>query len=175
MVEKRNVAKRKDAGDDPGKDDCLADEIHLETMESKGDEETKGEASVEPTKSTKGKRVTKFPEQRPLNRETVQAYSRWLHRNTPLNRYFRVKVPWKTIAIAFLFLCVGTVLLYIGINELLTTGTETEAWEKVVLGAMLFIPGSFHSFLAVQALRGVPGYDYEHLTVFENEKFFEED
>ena len=33
----------------------------------------------------------------------------------------------------------------------------------------------FHSFLAVQALRGAPGYDYEHLTTFESEKYFEED
>ena len=110
-----------------------------------------------------------------MNRETVQAYSRWLHHNAPPNRYFKVKIPYKTIAIAFVFLVVGTIMLWFGINELLETGNTTEAWEKIVLGAILFIPGSFHSFLAVQALRGVPGYDYEHLTVFENDKFFEED
>ena len=50
-----------------------------------------------------------------------------------------------------------------------------EAWEKILLGSILWIPGSFHSFLAVQALRGAPGYNYEHLTVFENDQFFEED
>ena len=83
-----------------------------------------------------------------MNRETVQAYSRWLHRNTPENRYFRVKIPWRTICVAFLFLIVGTILLYVGINELMS-GDGSEAWEKVVLGGLLFIPGSFHSFLAV--------------------------
>ena len=51
---------------------------------------------------------------------------------------------------------------------------NTEPWEKIVLGAILFIPGSFHTFLAVQAIRGVAGWNYEHLTVFENDQFFEE-
>ena len=110
-----------------------------------------------------------------MTRETVQAYSRWLHRNTPENRYFKVKIPWKTIIIAFIFFIVGTVMLYLGIEEFRASGNCTEAWEKLLLGLILFIPGSFHSFIAVQALRGVEGYDYEHLTVFENEKYFEDD
>ena len=110
-----------------------------------------------------------------MNRETVQQYSRWLHRNTPLNRYFKVKIPYKTILIAFIFLCVGTFLLGYGIKEITEMGYyNTEPWEKIVLGAILFIPGSFHTFLAVQAIRGVPGWNYEHLTVFENDQFFEE-
>ena len=66
-------------------------------------------------------------------------------------------------------------MLYLGISEMIETGSATEAWEKILLGLIMFIPGSFHTFLAFQALRGAQGYDYEHLTVFENDKFFEED
>ena len=137
-------------------------------------EETKDAQSNSETEENKSN-ADQRPFSKHLTRDTVQAYSRWLHRNTPENRYFKVKIPWKTIFVAFLFLIVGTVMLYIGFNELLNGEGGTPAWEKIVLGFMLFIPGSFHSFLAVQALRGVQGYDYEHLTVFENDKFFEED
>ena len=85
---------------------------------------------------------------RPLTRETVQAYSRWLHQNTPENCYFKIKVPWKTILIAFVFFIVGTILLYIGFSEMAANGNTTEVWEKIILGLILFIPGSFHTFLA---------------------------
>ena len=66
----------------------------------------------------------------------------------PANHYFKIKVPWKTILIAFVFLIVGTGLLYIGFDEMMANGNTSEAWEKIILGAILFIPGSFHSFLA---------------------------
>ena len=83
-----------------------------------------------------------------MTRDTVQAYSRWLHRNTPENYYFKVKVPWKTILIAFVFLIVGSVLLCLGFSEMAENGNTSEVWEKIILGLILFIPGSFHSFLA---------------------------
>ena len=107
----------------------------------------------------------------PLKRDMVKAYSRYFHRNTPENKYFREKIPWKTILIAFLFLIMGTGLLIWGISDAMEK-PFSECYEKILLGAILFIPGSYHSFLACMALRGVDGYDYEHLTVFENEDFF---
>ena len=58
-------------------------------------------------------------------------------------------MPWKTIFIAFVFLIVGTIMLYLGFDELLNGESGQIAWEKIVLGLILFIPGSFHSFLAV--------------------------
>ena len=66
------------------------------------------------------------------------------------------------------------IFLSIGLNELLTQGIS-EAYEKLILGSILFIPGSYHTLLAVQALRGVEGWDYHDLTVFENDDFFDED
>ena len=75
--------------------------------------------------------------------------------------------------VAFLFLILGVFLIYLGIEEL-RAGETSNALERFCLGTILFIPGSYHSVLAIQALRGIPGWDYEHLTVFENEAFFKE-
>ena len=136
------------------------------------EEETKETASD----SQDEKQPEKRPQfKKPLTRDSVQAYSRWLHRNTPENHYFKVKIPWKTILIAFVFLVVGTILLYIGFSDMAELGNVTEVWEKLILGFILFIPGSFHTFLAIQALRGVPGWDYQDLTVFESESYFNDD
>ena len=104
----------------------------------------------------------------PLSRENLHAYSRFLHNKAPLNRYFREKIPYKTIMIAFLFLALGILMFYMGVCELLA-GDSSAALERFVLGGILFIPGSYHSFLAVMVLRGVAGYTYEHLTVFESD------
>ena len=51
----------------------------------------------------------------------------------------------------------------------------SEAYEKLILGSIMFIPGSYHTVLAIQALRGVQGWDYQDLTVFESEGFHDED
>ena len=59
--------------------------------------------------------------------------------------------------------------------ELKAGGDTSKIAERLTLGAILFIPGSYHSVLAFNALRGLPGWDYEHLTVFENEEFFHDD
>ena len=104
----------------------------------------------------------------PLTRENLHAYSRYLHNKALPNRYYKEKIPYKTIFIAFLFLFLGILMFYMGVTELLA-GDSSAALERFVLGGILFIPGSYHSFLAVMALRGVAGYDYEHLTVFESD------
>ena len=147
MVEKRNTAAFRKINlnaPEPSPEDV--DEIHLT---GRAEEETKGvsSSSEEETKGEEKEEVSKFPIKRPLNREGVQAYSRWLHRNCPPNYYFRVKIPYKTILIAIVFLIVGFVLLYMGITEMMARG-DTEAIEKLVLGCILFIPGSFHTFIA---------------------------
>ena len=97
-----------------------------------------------------------------------------MHKKTPGNFYFREKIPWKTILIAFLFLILGTLFLYLGFSEL-QDGETGKAAERLTLGFILFVPGSYHSFLAFMALRGIKGWDYEHLTVFENDDFHNDD
>ena len=110
----------------------------------------------------------------PLTKDKLAAYSRYLHNKVPPNLYFRVKIPWKTIFIAFVFLVVGTVFLCWGLSEFLELGIQ-ESYEKFLLGFILFIPGSYHTFIAAMALLGRPGYDYQNLTTFESENFFDDD
>ena len=104
----------------------------------------------------------------------IRAYSRYFHRHTPENPYFKIKIPWKTILVAFIFLILGTFMLVWGIQDTFEK-PFSECYEKILLGAILFIPGSYHSFLACMALRGVQGWDYEHLTVFEDDTYFQDD
>ena len=61
--------------------------------------------------------------------------------------------------IAFVFLLVGTIMICWGISETLELGLA-ESYEKFLLGGILFIPGSYHTFIAVMALLGNQGYDY---------------
>ena len=99
-----------------------------------------------------------------------------MHAKTPANFYFREKIPYKTILVAFLFLVLGTIFLILGGQELTEEVIDwTKATERLILGGILFIPGSYHSFLAFMVLRGAQGYDYQNLTVFENDDFHHND
>jgi len=71
-----------------------------------------------------------------------------LHRCAPENKYFKAKIPWRTIFISFLFFIGGVIFYAIGINELLANGISN-AYEKLILGSILFIPGSYHTVLAI--------------------------
>ena len=66
-----------------------------------------------------------------------------------------------TFFIAFVFLVVGTLFLFLGLEEMYTTGSITESYEKILLGLIMFIPGSYHTFLAFMACRNVRGWDYD--------------
>ena len=110
----------------------------------------------------------------PVSRDQLSAWSKLLHRNAPANLYPRIKVPWRTILVSLVFFLIGTVMLIWGVHDF-RHKSLAEAYEKFILGLILFIPGSYHTFLAVQALRGVDGWDYQNLTVFESERFFEEE
>ena len=109
-----------------------------------------------------------------MQREQLSAWSKWLHRNAPQNIYYRQKVPWKTIFVSFLFFIGGLVFLSLGFIEW-AESSFSDAYEKLILGSILFIPGVYHTVLAIQALRGIEGWGYENLTVFENENFFNDD
>ena len=58
----------------------------------------------------------------------------------------------------------------IGFNKCLEEGIKS-SWEFFALGSILFIPGSYHVFVAVMACKRVPGYDYDQVSVFEGEDF----
>ena len=44
-----------------------------------------------------------------------------------------------------------------------------KAYELFILGAILFIPGSYHTFIAFMACRRVPGYSFEEVAVFDED------
>ena len=50
----------------------------------------------------------------------------------------------------------------------------SDAYEKIILGLIMFIPGSYHTVLAIQALRGIEGWDFKDLTVFESDKWHDD-
>ena len=102
-------------------------------------------------------------------------WSRELHAKSRSNQFFVEKIPYKTILVAFLFLIGGTIFMYLGLEELLTTGSISESYEKILLGLIMFIPGSYHSFLAFMACRKAEGWNYDDLTTFESDDFHDKD
>ena len=49
-----------------------------------------------------------------------------------------------------------------------------DSYEFFLLGCIMFIPGSYHTFLAMMAFRQVPGYNYDEVAIFD-EDFNKED
>ena len=42
-----------------------------------------------------------------------------------------------------------------------------EAYEFFIIGSILFIPGSYHTFIAIMACKRIPGYSYEDVAIFD--------
>ncbi len=84
----------------------------------------------------------------PKTREELTVWSRMLHRRGPRNLYYKIKIPWKTILVAFIFFVLGSAFLIWGAHECQTSGIGA-AYEKIILGLILFIPGSYHTFLTI--------------------------
>jgi hypothetical protein len=57
-------------------------------------------------------------------------------------------VPWKTIFVSFLFFIGGLVFLSLGFIEWAET-SFSDSYEKLILGSILFIPGVYHTVLAI--------------------------
>ena len=43
------------------------------------------------------------------------------------------------------------------------------SYEFFLLGGIMFIPGSYHSFLALMAARGVAGYSFDEVSIFDDD------
>ncbi|KAF9302517.1 hypothetical protein BGZ74_005249 [Mortierella antarctica] len=76
-------------------------------------------------------------------------------------------VPWKSIILAVVLLVIGVVGLTIG--SLLKVGiiTSPDWMDKgtvlLILGALCFIPGSYHVALAYYAYQDYEGYSFSHI------------
>ncbi|XP_029644814.1 transmembrane protein 230 isoform X1 [Octopus sinensis] len=80
------------------------------------------------------------------------------------------KIPYKAIALATALFAVGTLLISIG--ALLLTGHISSeyadrTWPLLILGALMFIPGSYHVMIAYYAYKGYEGYSFEDIPDFD--------
>jgi hypothetical protein len=66
-----------------------------------------------------------------------------------------------------LFFIGGIIFLTIGIHKALDQGF-LNSYEFFLLGGILFIPGSYHVFVALMACRKMPGYSYSDVAVFDD-------
>jgi len=82
----------------------------------------------------------------------------------------KTKVPWKAISYAVILLLIGTILLTIGC--LIVTGHIDQEkhnerfWPMILLGALMFIPGSYHTYFAYKAFIGDPNWSFEEFPDF---------
>ena len=40
-------------------------------------------------------------------------------------------------------------------------------WPMIIFGALMFIPGSYHVYLALNAYLGTPGYSFDDIPEFD--------
>ncbi|BFZ01824.1 hypothetical protein BsWGS_04863 [Bradybaena similaris] len=81
-----------------------------------------------------------------------------------------LKVPYKAILLATALFVVGSILIIIG--ALLFTGYisvqySDRTWPLLLLGALMFIPGAYHTRIAYYAYKGYEGFSFEDIPEFE--------
>ena len=96
----------------------------------------------------------------------------------------RTKIPYRTIAACILFFIVGSYFVWQGISNYVNDVRPTynvdgerigaEPWELIVLGMLMFIPGSYHVFVALMACCEQPGYTYKDVSAYETDEWHNE-
>lgn len=81
------------------------------------------------------------------------------------------RIPWKAIGYALLLFAAGTLLLVMG--SLLVTGYFDEkyadrTWPVIILGALMFIPGAYHSYVAYYAFQGYEGFSFDDIPSYDD-------
>jgi len=80
-------------------------------------------------------------------------------------------IPWKAISYAVILFVVGTALLVAGslihIGHVDNEKYGDRLWPLMIFGALMFIPGSYHVYLAVNAFLGTPGYSFDDIPEFD--------
>eukprot|EP00049_Salpingoeca_infusionum_P005586 m.94008 g.94008 ORF g.94008 m.94008 type:complete len:120 (-) comp13014_c0_seq1:614-973(-) len=84
-----------------------------------------------------------------------------------------VKVPTRSILLAIFLLLGGTVLLLFGCLAFLGhIGSHDEKENKwlsmIIVGSIMTLPGGYHTYLAFQAWREVPGYSFADIPSFDD-------
>eukprot|EP00050_Salpingoeca_kvevrii_P010326 m.7703 g.7703 ORF g.7703 m.7703 type:complete len:115 (-) comp2790_c0_seq2:45-389(-) len=80
------------------------------------------------------------------------------------------KVPVRSIVLAVVLFIVGSVFLIVG-TCLFTGVIDTKYSDRwlpmAILGGLMFIPGSYHTYLAYYAWQGAPGYTFDDIPDFD--------
>ena len=81
-----------------------------------------------------------------------------------------VKIPWRAVSYAVILFLGGSTLLIIG-SLIITGHIDSEKhgerfWPLVLLGALMFIPGSYHTFYAYKAFTGDPAWTFDDFPDF---------
>lgn len=82
----------------------------------------------------------------------------------------KCRVPWRAIMFAlFLFVNGTLVLLYSAFNLFDTEDSEARSRSTalLVLGLLMFIPGSYHVALAYLSYKEYPGYSFDDILDFD--------
>ncbi|XP_070539710.1 transmembrane protein 230-like [Ptychodera flava] len=82
-----------------------------------------------------------------------------------------VKVPVKAIALAMFLFLLGSILIIVGamlLSGYIDAKYSDRTWPVLIIGALLFIPGSYHVRLAYYAYKGYRGYSYEDIPDFDD-------
>lgn len=74
---------------------------------------------------------------------------------------------FKTVTAAIVLFTVGSVMLWLGVRSLYTD--KDRAIAMLVLGALMFIPGSYASFIVLGSCLRWPGYRVEDLPSYDDE------
>ena len=87
----------------------------------------------------------------------------------PPDLFAHFKIPFRNILVSIVFFLLGTYFLVDGINDSLSgpdinkqprknafgeEAKEVQPYEKILLGLLLFIPGSYHTVIAILACFG---------------------
>uniref|UniRef100_A0A7S3N2X0 Transmembrane protein 230 n=1 Tax=Strombidium inclinatum TaxID=197538 RepID=A0A7S3N2X0_9SPIT len=115
-----------------------------------------------------------------MTRDDLKKWSHRLHMNQPPNLFGKDKVPYRTIGYSFFLFLVGTIFLCLGFMDYVETGSMTTAtseesgrpYEKLLLGALMFIPGSYHVFVGLLAYLKVDGFKYKDVASFESDQWW---
>jgi len=79
-------------------------------------------------------------------------------------------IPWTAICYATILFVIGTVLLLCGclihVGHVDNEKYGDRLWPLIIIGALMFIPGSYHVFIAIQTFRGIRGYEFEDFPDF---------
>ncbi|GMH79257.1 hypothetical protein TrLO_g14978 [Triparma laevis f. longispina] len=79
--------------------------------------------------------------------------------------------PPKTTLAAILFLIGGITCISLGVYFYLTEkhkNVEDRGLALVVLGVIMFLPGSYSSFMIFASFREWPGYDYSQIPSYDD-------